>query len=122
MALAMISSIRGYPRAGRRDVHRRSLGSPGEIRAVSRVEQRVREGERLGFTKIAVPSRNLSKTELKTKPGTVLVPVKTVFDLLPLLKTEIKRRIPHSREESCVFYMDLSRLRMERIDVRQHRP
>ena len=85
MALAMISSIRDIPVPD--DVMCiGELGLSGEIRAVSRVEQRVREGERLGFTKIAVPSRNLSKTELKTKPGTVLVPVKTVFDLLPLLK------------------------------------
>lgn len=85
MALAMISSIRDIPVPD--DVMCiGELGLSGEIRAVSRVEQRVREGERLGFTKIAVPSRNLNKIELKTKSGTVLVPVKTVFDLLPLLK------------------------------------
>ena len=62
------------------------IGLSGEVRAVSRIEQRVREGERLGFKKIVIPSRNLGKTELKVSPETSLIPVKTVFDLLPLLK------------------------------------
>ena len=67
-------------------VRKDKLGLSGEVRAVSRIEQRVREGERLGFKKIAVPARNLGKTDLKVADGTTLVPIKTVFDLLPLLK------------------------------------
>lgn len=87
MALAMISSLRDIPVPD--DVLCiGELGLSGEVRAVSRVEQRVREGERLGFKKIAVPARNLSKMDLKVSPGTVLVPIKTVFDLLSLLKKE----------------------------------
>jgi DNA repair protein RadA/Sms len=66
------------------------IGLSGEVRAVSRIEQRVREGERLGFKKIAIPSRNLGKTEIKVSKDTTLVPIKTVFDLLPLLRKNDK--------------------------------
>ncbi len=90
MALAMISSLRDIPVPD--DVMCiGEMGLSGEIRAVSRIEQRVKEGERLGFRKIVVPSRNLGKTELRVDEGTTIIPVKTVFDLLPLLKREAKQ-------------------------------
>ncbi len=90
MALAMISSLRDIPVPD--DVLCiGEMGLSGEIRAVSRIEQRVREGERLGFRKIVVPSRNLGKTELRVEEGTTIVPVRTVFDLLPILKRETKQ-------------------------------
>ena len=94
MACAMISSLRDIPLPDDL-LCIGEIGLSGEIRAVSRVEQRVREGERLGFKKIAVPSRNLGKTELKVDKNTTLIPIRTVFDLLPLLKrndnkTELK--------------------------------
>ena len=85
MALAMISSLRDIPVPD--DVLCiGELGLSGEVRAVSRIEQRVREGERLGFKKIAVPSRNLGKADLKAAKGVELIPLKTVFDLLQFLK------------------------------------
>ncbi len=85
LALSMISSLRDLPIPD--DVLCiGELGLSGEVRAVSRIEQRIHEGERLGFTKIVVPSRNLQKNEVRVGKGTVLIPVKTVFDLLPLLK------------------------------------
>ncbi len=87
MALAMISSIRDIPVPDDL-ICIGELGLSGEVRAVSRIEQRIREGERLGFHKIAVPSRNLKKAEFKTKPDTSLIPIKTVFDLLTLLKKQ----------------------------------
>ncbi len=91
MALAMISSLRDIPIPD--DVLCiGEMGLSGEIRAVSRIEQRVREGERLGFKKIVIPGRNLCKTEMKVSKGTTLIPVKTVFDLLPLLRTEKKAK------------------------------
>jgi DNA repair protein RadA/Sms len=37
------------------------LGLSGEVRAVSNLEQRVREAARLGFTKAIVPYRNIEK-------------------------------------------------------------
>ena len=85
MACAMISSLRDIPLPDDL-LCIGEIGLSGEIRAVSRIEQRVREGERLGFKKIAIPSRNLGKTELKVDKNTTLIPIKTVFDLLPLLK------------------------------------
>ena len=85
MACAMISSLRDIPLPDDL-LCIGEIGLSGEIRAVSRIEQRVREGERLGFKKIAIPSRNLGKTELKVDQNTTLIPIKTVFDLLPLLR------------------------------------
>ena len=85
MACAMISSLRDIPLPDDL-LCIGEIGLSGEIRAVSRIEQRVREGERLGFKKIAIPSRNIGKTELKVEKTTTLIPIKTVFDLLPLLK------------------------------------
>jgi DNA repair protein RadA/Sms len=85
MACAMISSLRDIPLPDDL-LCIGEIGLSGEIRAVSRIEQRVREGERLGFKKIAIPSRNLGKNELKVDKNTTLIPIKTVFDLLPLLK------------------------------------
>ena len=85
MACAMISSLRDIPLPDDL-LCIGEIGLSGEVRAVSRIEQRVREGERLGFKKIVIPSRNLGKTEIKVSPETTLIPVKTVFDLLPLLK------------------------------------
>lgn len=46
------------------------VGLSGEIRAVSRVEQRIQEAERLGFTRIYISTNNLkglSKTKYKIK-------------------------------------------------------
>lgn len=85
MACAMISSLRDIPLPDDL-LCIGEIGLSGEIRAVSRIEQRVREGERLGFKKIAIPTRNIGKTELKIEKTTTLIPIKTVFDLLPLLK------------------------------------
>jgi DNA repair protein RadA/Sms len=89
MACAMISSLRDIPLPDDL-LCIGEIGLSGEVRAVSRIEQRVREGERLGFKKIAIPSRNLGKTEIKVSKDTTLVPIKTVFDLLPLLRKNDK--------------------------------
>ena len=89
MACAMISSLRDIPLPDDL-LCIGEIGLSGEVRAVSRIEQRVREGERLGFKKIAIPSRNLGKTEIKVSKDTTLVPIKTVFDLLPLLRKNEK--------------------------------
>ena len=60
------------------------IGLSGEVRAVSRVDQRVAEAIRLGFTRIAVPHRCVDR--LGNIPGEVkIIPVKTIFDLLPLM-------------------------------------
>jgi DNA repair protein RadA/Sms len=43
------------------------VGLTGEIRAVNRVEQRIAEAEKLGFTKIFIPAHNKSFDNLKYK-------------------------------------------------------
>jgi DNA repair protein RadA/Sms len=46
------------------------IGLSGEIRAISRIEQRIHEAERLGFTQIFIPKNNMksiSKTKFKIK-------------------------------------------------------
>ena len=59
------------------------LGLSGEVRAVSNLEQRVKEAARLGFTKAIVPYRNVEKRKIDS--NIQIIPVKTVFDTLKLL-------------------------------------
>ena len=61
------------------------LGLSGEIRAVSHIESRVSEAARLGFTKIVLPSRS-AKSVRKVPENVSLIPIKSIFDILPLLK------------------------------------
>lgn len=84
MALALISTIRDIPVPDDL-VCIGELGLSGEVRAVSRIEGRVSEAARLGFSKIVLPSR-CAKSIKKIPDGVQLVPIKNVFDLLPLLR------------------------------------
>ena len=61
------------------------LGLAGEIRAVSNLEQRVREAARLGFTRAIVPYRNTEKRPLKIV-GMKIIPVRGVYEVLKELK------------------------------------
>lgn len=61
------------------------LGLAGEIRAVSNLEQRVREAARLGFTRAIVPFRNAEKRPLKVE-GMKIIPVRGVYEVLKELK------------------------------------
>jgi len=55
------------------------VGLSGEIRPVSRIEQRIAEAQKLGFRRIVLPARNLYGID--TKQFTIeLVPVKKVAD------------------------------------------
>ena len=60
------------------------LGLAGECRAVTNLEQRVKEAARLGFTKAIVPYRNLEKRKLEI-PGITLLPIKHIYEALHLL-------------------------------------
>lgn len=84
MALALISTIRDIPIPDEL-ICIGELGLSGEVRTVSRMETRVAEAARLGFTEIVIPSRS-QKSIKKIPDGVKLIPVKNVFDLLPLLK------------------------------------
>lgn len=59
------------------------LGLSGEVRAVSNLEQRVKEAARLGFAKAVVPHLNIEKRKIDC--NIELIPVKTIFDTLKLL-------------------------------------
>ena len=59
------------------------LGLSGEVRAVSNLEQRVKEAARLGFTKAAVPHRNLEKRKIDC--GIERIGGQSIYDTLKLL-------------------------------------
>ena len=61
------------------------LGLAGECRAVTNLEQRVREAARLGFTRAIVPFRNVEKRPLEVE-GMTIIPVKSVFEVIKELK------------------------------------
>ena len=67
------------------------LGLSGECRAVSNLEQRVREAARLGFTKAIVPSKNVESRKLDI-PGIEIIPIKTIYEALKVLKSEKKEQ------------------------------
>ena len=60
------------------------LGLSGECRAVSNLDVRLREAERLGFRKAVIPFRNAEK--YKTAAGIRLIPVRSVYEALKILK------------------------------------
>ena len=83
MAMALISSVREL--AVPDDlIAFGEIGLSGEVRTVSRVEQRVAEAARLGFTRIAIPRRCAERLD-KIPDGVKIFPINTVFDLLPLM-------------------------------------
>lgn len=82
VCIALISSIKDKP-VGPHVVAIGEVGLAGEVRAVSYIDQRVRECMRLGFTKILLPKR--SAEMLREKPrGVELVPVGSTFETLKL--------------------------------------
>ncbi len=62
------------------------IGLAGECRAVSNIEQRVKEAARLGFTQVILPIHNMqSCPELN---GVKIYPVKTIYEILKFLKAD----------------------------------
>ena len=64
------------------------LGLAGECRGVSGIEGRVKEAVRLGFTKILIPHHN--KSSVPAIKDAEIIPIKNVYDLLKLLRTQKK--------------------------------
>ncbi|MBO5041271.1 MAG: DNA repair protein RadA [Clostridia bacterium] len=59
------------------------IGLAGECRAVAAAEQRVREAERLGFSRVILPERNVGKGKLDPSKFTIKIePVKGIFDAI----------------------------------------
>ncbi len=63
------------------------IGLAGECRAVSNVEQRVREAARLGFKDALLPVHNAQSCP--TVSGIKLHPIKNIYDILKFLKSEV---------------------------------
>jgi DNA repair protein RadA/Sms len=79
VAVAVASSYRDKPtRPG--DVVFGEVGLTGEVRAVSRIEQRVREAEKLGFKRVIVPEGSLKG--FRPPRGLEVIGVRTVGDAL----------------------------------------
>lgn len=82
VCIALISSIKDKP-VGPNLVAIGEVGLAGEVRAVSYIDQRVRECVRLGFTRILLPKRSFQA--LRTSPrGAELIPVGSIFETLKL--------------------------------------
>lgn len=60
------------------------VGLSGEVRAVSRIEQRISEAEKLGFTDIIIPKNNMAGIE-QSKRNIYLHPVRKVEEALRVL-------------------------------------
>ena len=81
-ALALISCLKDKPLSDDM-VAVGEIGLSGECRAISSAEQRVKEAERLGFSKILLPSRNIGPGKLEQSQFTIeLCPVRSLFDAL----------------------------------------
>ena len=61
------------------------IGLSGEVRAVSHIEYRVKEAVRLGFTKIVLPKKNLTKG-LKVPDNVELCAVSNIYQALVYMK------------------------------------
>ncbi len=81
-ALAMISSYKNLPVPDDLIVLG-EIGLAGECRSVSNTNQRINESVRLGFKRIAVPSRSVKN--IKTSKDIEIIPLRGVFDLLKLI-------------------------------------
>lgn len=63
------------------------LGLAGECRAVSNLEQRVKEAARLGFTRAIVPHKNIEKRRLSCE-GIKLIPIRGIYEVLNLMQDQ----------------------------------
>lgn len=79
LALAVASSLRNVP-VGTDLVAIGEVGLAGEVRSVARLEYRLNEAAKLGFTRAVVPATNLDG--LRIPSGISLVPVRRVEDAL----------------------------------------
>src|SRR5699024_3981680 len=81
ISVSIASSIRDQP-TNPEDIFIGEVGLTGEIRRVSRIEQRVQEAAKLGFKRVVCSSNNLDGW---TPPNNIdVVGVKTVHDALKL--------------------------------------
>ena len=72
-----------------RDVYIGEVGLTGEIRRVSRVEERVKEAKKLGFTRAIVPKKNLDGW--KSPAGIEMIGIDTVKDAIGVIFKDTKK-------------------------------
>lgn len=82
MAMAIASSFRDLPLA-KGDIYIGEVGLTGEVRSVSRLEQRVREAARLGFTRCFVPQTKSKATQIKINEIEV-IGIASIVDVMRL--------------------------------------
>lgn len=81
IALSIASSFRDKP-IGENDVFIGEIGLTGEVRAISRIEQRVLEAKKLGFKRIIIPEKNLKGLNI---PSDIqVIGIQTVAEALDL--------------------------------------
>lgn len=66
------------------------IGLSGEVRAVSHIDYRVKEAVRLGFTKIILPEKNLTK-HLQVPAGVDLVGVSNIYQVLIHMRAKTEK-------------------------------
>ncbi len=81
LALSLASSFKNRP-AGGQDLFIGEVGLTGEIRSVNRVQERIREGVRLGFCRFFIPAAAADKAA--KIQGACLVPVATLEEALEI--------------------------------------
>ena len=79
VAVAIASSYKDKP-TNPQECFVGELGLTGEVRRVNRIEQRINEAAKLGFTKIYVPKNSL--TGITTPSGIQVVGVSTLAEVL----------------------------------------
>ena len=83
IAMALISSLKDIPVPSELIVAG-EIGLSGEVRAVSCAEQRAKEAERIGFTRIALPKRSVEKKTPRLSESTV-VPIAGIYGFAAIL-------------------------------------
>ena len=81
LAVSLASGFKNRP-VGNKDIFIGEVGLTGEIRAVNRIAERVREGQRLGFNRFFVPPS--AKKSLNNICGEEIISVKTLMETLEL--------------------------------------
>ncbi|MBQ2729908.1 MAG: DNA repair protein RadA [Clostridia bacterium] len=89
IAMALISSLKDIPVPSDLIVAG-EIGLSGEVRAVSSAEQRAKEAERIGFSRIAIPKRSVQK-KMPVLTDAEIVPVSGIYDFAAILAASAKK-------------------------------
>ena len=68
------------------------IGLAGEVRAVSHIDLRINEASRLGFTKIILPTKNITPA-LSVKENVEVVGISNIYQLLVHMKSKSSEKI-----------------------------